>query len=61
YLKYQKRCVSERKKLGIGYSEEMNTLFRFWSYFLIDVFVPSMYKDFLKFALGDAAANYSLL
>ena len=41
--------------------QEMNTLYRFWSYFLRDVFVPSMYNDFLDFTLEDVVANYSLL
>jgi la-related protein 1 len=38
--------------------QEMNSLYRFWSYYLRESFNEDMYKHFKNFAVDDATASY---
>ncbi|EFJ30496.1 hypothetical protein SELMODRAFT_66152, partial [Selaginella moellendorffii] len=59
YIKFFKRCMADRKRVGMGCSEEMNTLFRFWCYFLRTNFNRVMYKHFRSLAEEEFQAGFS--
>lgn len=58
YEEFRDQCLAKREHFGFGQTMEMNTLFKFWTFYLRERFNMEMYQDLKTCALQDAAAGY---
>jgi len=59
YTAYRDKSLAERKELGVGNSDEMNTLFRFWCVFATQAVQnrPSQHQTDTTRVVSKAAAH----
>jgi len=60
YTEVRAQALKHREASGPGKNNDLITLYKFWSHFLVKRFNASMYREFKTFALQDADKSVRL-